>query len=136
MDAISFFVGIDVSKDQLDVHILDPQSAFRLPHNAAGRRQLLDQLPTPGSCLVVLEATGGYERTLACELLAAGHAVSVVNPRQVRDFAKALGLLAKTDRIDAAVIARFRAAGSARVRLRKSTKNRTNSTNLSDAAGN
>jgi transposase len=64
-------------------------------------------LPAPGTCLLVLEATGGYERTLASELVAAGHAASVVNARQVRDFAKALGLLAKTDRIDAGVIARF-----------------------------
>jgi transposase len=107
MDAITSFVGIDVSKHHLDVHLLEPQAAFRVPHTAKGRAQLLKRLPAPGTCLIVMEATGGYERTLASELVAAGHAASVVNARQVRDFAKALGLLAKTDRIDAAVIARF-----------------------------
>jgi transposase len=107
MNAITSCVGIDVSKDHLDVHILEPTAAFRTPQTAEGRRQLLQRLPAPGTCLVVLEATGGYERTVVGELVAAGHAVSVVNPRQVRDFAKALGLLAKTDRIDARVIARF-----------------------------
>jgi transposase len=106
MDAITTFVGIDVSKDHLDVHLLEPGTTFRQPHTAEGRRQLLAKLPAPGSCLVVLEATGGYERTLVGDLVAAGHAVSVVNPRQVRYFARALGLLAKTDRIDALVIAR------------------------------
>ena len=64
-------------------------------------------MPQPETCLVVVEATGGYERLLVADLLDAGHLVAVVNPRQVRDFAKALGILAKTDRIDAAVIARF-----------------------------
>jgi transposase len=107
MHDITFFVGIDVSKHHLDVHFLEPQTAFRVPHTAEGRAQLLERLPAPGTCLIVLEATGGYERTLASELVAAGHAASVVNARQVRDFAKALGLLAKTDRIDAGVIARF-----------------------------
>jgi transposase len=106
-DSISRFVGIDVSKNFLDVHVLDPSQSFRCPHSGAGRQQLLQKLPSPGTCLIVVEATGGYERTLVCELLAAGHAVSVVNPRQVRDFAKALGILAKTDKLDAQVLARF-----------------------------
>ncbi len=57
--------------------------------------------------MIVVEATGGYERALVAELIDAGHQVAVVNPRQVRDFAKACGILAKTDRIDAAVLARF-----------------------------
>jgi transposase len=68
---------------------------------------LLDALPSAGQCLVVVEATGGYQRAVVAELIAAGHRTAVVNPRQVRDFARGLGLLAKTDRLDAAAIARF-----------------------------
>jgi transposase len=106
MDAISSFVGIDVSKEQLDVHILDGQT-FRCASSSQERPTLLEKLPAPGTCLIVVEATGRYEQALVCDLTAAGHVVSIVNPRQVRDYAKALGLLAKTDRIDAFVIARF-----------------------------
>ena len=107
MKDISTFVGIDVAKKSLDVATLPPTTPRTVTHDAKGRRELLDNLPKPGTCLVVIEATGGYERLLVADLLDAGHLVAVVNPRQVRDFAKALGILAKTDRIDAAVIARF-----------------------------
>lgn len=106
MTSVSTFVGIDVSKHQLDIHILDARS-FRCANTPSQRPLLLEQLPPPGTCLIVVEATGRYEQALVGDLAAVGHAVSVVNPRQVRDFAKALGLLAKTDRIDAGVIARF-----------------------------
>jgi transposase len=106
-DSITSFVGIDVAKHSLDVHVLDPQHSFRQPNTREGRALLLSRLPVPGTCLIVVEATGGYERTLTCDLVAAGHRVSVVNPQQVRHFAKALGILAKTDRIDAQVLARF-----------------------------
>jgi transposase len=106
MASISSFVGIDVAKNHLDVHILDG-AAFRAANSREERPALLQQLPAPGACLIVVEATGRYEQALVGHLTAAGHAVSVVNPRQVRDYAKALGLLAKTDRIDARVIARF-----------------------------
>lgn len=106
MASITSFVGIDISKDHLDVHILDGAS-FRCANAPSERAPLLEKLPSPGTCLIVVEATGRYEQALVCDLTAAGHAVSVVNPRQVRDYAKALGLLAKTDRIDAFVIARF-----------------------------
>lgn len=101
------FVGIDVSKDALDVHGLPDGLPSRFDNTAAGRANLLSLLPSAGACLSVVEATGGYERDLVAEAVTAGHHIAVVNPRQVRDFAKALGLLAKTDRIDAAVIARF-----------------------------
>jgi transposase len=104
---ISTFVGIDVAKKSLDVATLPATTPRTFSHNAKGRRELLKNLPEPGTCLVVIEATGGYERLIVADLLDAGHLVAVVNPRQVRDFAKALGILAKTDRIDAAVIARF-----------------------------
>ena len=107
MKDISTFVGIDVAKKSLDVATLPATAPRTFSHDTKGRTELLDNLPQPGTCLVVVEATGGYERLLVAELLDAGHLVAVVNPRQVRDFAKALGILAKTDRIDAAVIARF-----------------------------
>lgn len=101
------FVGIDVSKDSLDVHGLPAGSPSRFDNTAAGRAKLLSLLPPAGACLSVVEATGGYERDLVAEAVTVGHHIAVVNPRQVRDFAKALGLLVKTDRIDASVIARF-----------------------------
>jgi transposase len=100
-------IGIDIAKNSLDVASTPQGPRTSVPNNSTGWQMLLKQLPKPGHCLVVVEATGGYERTLVTELLAAGHQVAVVNPRQVRDYAKALGILAKTDRIDAAVIARF-----------------------------
>ena len=107
MKDISTFVGIDVAKKSLDVATLPATTRRTFSHDAKGRRELLGNLPQPETCLAVVEATGGYERLLVADLLDAGHLVAVVNPRQVRDFAKALGILAKTDRIDAAVIARF-----------------------------
>jgi len=100
------FVGIDVSKAKLDV-ALDDSSLGVLSNDAEGFQTLLEKLPQAETCLVVLEASGGYEKGIVLELVDAGHIVSVVNPRQVRDFAKALGILAKTDKIDALVIAKF-----------------------------
>lgn len=101
------FVGIDVSKDTLDVHGLPTGSPSRFDNTAEGRAQLLSFLPKAGTSLSVVEATGGYERGLVADAVTAGHHIAVVNPRQVRDFAKAFNVLAKTDRIDASVIARF-----------------------------
>jgi transposase len=106
MASISQFVGIDVAKDHLDVHVLNGPT-FHCDNSSSQRPLLFKQLPAPASCLIVVEATGRYEQALVCDLAAAGYSISVVNPRQVRDYAKALGLLAKTDRIDAFVIARF-----------------------------
>ena len=106
MDGESF-VGIDVAKDQLDVDILPSGNKFPVPRNRQGYQQLLAQLPAAGTCLIILEATGGYEREVVAELLSRGHHVAVVNPRQVRDYARALGILAKTDEIDARVLAPF-----------------------------
>jgi len=108
MDAIfDSFVGIDVAKDSLDVCLLIEGRRFTTTNDRTGFRRLLDELPMAGSCLVVVEATGAYQRELVAELVAAGQQVAVVNPRQVRDFARGLGILAKTDRIDGEVIARF-----------------------------
>lgn len=104
---ITIFTGIDVSKRTLDAALSLDGPSRTFEHTTEGITQLIQSLPAPGTCLVTIEATGDYERPLVAELVAAGHAVAVVNPRQVRDFAKGLGVKAKTDRIDAAVIALF-----------------------------
>jgi transposase len=101
------FVGIDVAKDHLDVHVLPTGEAFCCPADSAGVTSLVVRLQAVRPALIVLEATGGYEGLIAAELAAADLPVAVVNPRQVRDFARALGRLAKTDRIDAEVLACF-----------------------------
>lgn len=106
-DSVQCSVGIDVSKTQLDVHILTEGLSFHVPNSPEKHRELLRRLPKPGTCRIVLEATGDLQRPVVAALVDAGHYVSVVNPRQVRDYAKALGILAKTDSIDARVIARF-----------------------------
>jgi transposase len=108
MDPISHtLVGIDVAKHSLDVYLASEDRSFTITNDTAGFGQLLEELPAAGSCLVVIEATGGYQSRVVGVLVAAGHRVAVVNPRQVRDFARSLGILAKTDRLDARVIARF-----------------------------
>jgi transposase len=89
-----------------------------LANDSAGRRRLLDALKEQPVALIVLEATGGYQRNLVADLLNAGHKVVVANPRQVRDFARGLGQLAKTDRLDAQVLARFAAMVQPEPRLR------------------
>jgi transposase len=101
------FVGIDVAKGRLDAFQL-PQGELRdFVHDRSGIKAIVAWLIELRPALVVLEATGGYERDVVAELASAGLPVVVVNPRQVRQFAGALGILAKTDRIDAAVLARF-----------------------------
>jgi transposase len=106
-DSITHFVGIDIAKDTLDVCIGSGGKQFSLDYDDAGLKKLRRQLPPKGTCLIVMEATGGYQRRVALDLVDAEHLVAVVNPRQVRDFARAMGILAKTDRIDAEVISRF-----------------------------
>lgn len=101
------FVGIDVAKAQLDVCLLPGGETFQVANDAGGIASLVEQLITRQPTLIVLEATGKYETNAVVEFAAAGLSVVVVNPRQVRDFARAIGVLAKTDRIDAAVLARF-----------------------------
>lgn len=107
MDGYQVFVGIDIAKRTLEVSIGTDSKPFPLNYNRDGLTQLFGQLPDAGTCLVIVESTGGYQRRLVADLVEAGHHVAVANPRQVRDFAKAHGILAKTDAIDAAVIARF-----------------------------
>ena len=102
------FVGIDVSKDRLDVHVRPTGEAFQAGTRRAGLRpprRPARRRHRPGR--VVLEATGGYEAPVVAALAAAGLPVVVVNPRQVRRFAEATGRLAKTDPLDAAVLAHF-----------------------------
>ena len=101
------YVGIDVSMEHLDVAVSGMKRARRLPNDEAGRQALCLQLQALGPERVVLEASGGFERPLLSALLMAGLPASLVNPRQVRDFARSLGRLAKTDAIDACVLARF-----------------------------
>jgi transposase len=101
------FVGIDVAKDRLDVHLRPSGAAFALSRDGAGLDALVERLGALGPALVVLEATGGFEVAVAGALAAAALPLVVVNPRQIRDFARATGRLAKTDRLDAEVIARF-----------------------------
>ena len=100
------YVGIDVSKDRLDIAISDGRE-FHLGNEEAAHRQLCELLAGEAPRLIVMEATGGLERAAAAELAAAGLALRIVNARQVRDFAKASGRLAKTDRLDARVLVAF-----------------------------
>lgn len=103
------WIGIDVAKASLDVAWGSGDNAHHstAENSATGRTTLVRQLPPAAESRVVVEATGGYERALVTALVEAGYRVAVVNPRHVRDFAKALGILAKTDSIDALVLARF-----------------------------
>ena len=103
-------VGIDVSKDRLDVHVLADVQPFAVARNGEGLDELNRRLVPLRPKIVALEATGGFEQVVAASLASAGLPLVVVNPAQVRAFAKALGQRAKTDPIDAAVIARFGAA--------------------------
>jgi transposase len=100
-------VGIDVSKARLDVALAPDAKPFSVGNERDGFEQLCAKLPAPGTCLITLEGSGGYERPVIAELLERGHHVALANPRQVRDFAKGHGILAKTDKIDATVLAQF-----------------------------
>jgi transposase len=105
MDAVH--VGVDVSKDRLDVHVLPAGEAFAVTRDGKGLAELVQRLQPLGARAIAVEATGGFETVAAAALGAAGLPIIVVNPAQVRAFATALGKRAKTDPIDAAVIARF-----------------------------
>ena len=101
------FVGIDVAKDRLDVHLRPAGETFVVMRDAAGVAELVGRLEALAPSLIVMEATGGFEVTVAAALGSAGLPLAVVNPRQIRDFARASGKLAKTDSLDAAAIAHF-----------------------------
>ena len=106
-DGAGVTVGVDVAKATLDVWVEPAGEGWAVPNDAAGIAELTEQLRARAATLVVVEATGGYEYAAVAALSAAGQAVAVVNPRQVREFARALGRRAKTDRLDAQVLARF-----------------------------
>lgn len=101
------YIGIDVSKAILDVYVLPFKKYMQFNNDTKGIQKLTKKLKSFPQASIVMEATGGYEKPIAQSLQKAGLSVSVVNPRPIRDFAKALGKLAKTDRIDAEVIALF-----------------------------
>ena len=101
------FVGIDVSKDRLDVAVLGEKSEWQVANTEIGIKELIRQLQGVPSELIVVEATGGYQRLVVDLLYRSGLAVAVVNPSRVRQFARACGLLAKTDKLDAQVLAVF-----------------------------
>ena len=101
------FVGIDVASDHLDVHVLPSGEAFCSPNEPADIAKLVQRLQAMRPTLIVMEATGGYQALLAAELAAADLPIAIVNPRQPRDLARALGILAKTDQIDARILAIF-----------------------------
>lgn len=121
---IESFVGIDVAKNTLDIRLEPAGESLHVAYDDAGiaeiRRRLIALAPT----LIVMEATGGLESRLACELAACGLPVAVINPRQARDFAKATGQLAKTDRVDAAVLCAFARAIRPAVRALKDADTR------------
>jgi transposase len=100
-------IGLDVSKAWLDGYLPEAGRRLRVSNDAAGIDQLLQSLADPGGCLVVMEASGGYERAAHQALVARGVPAAIVNPKRVRDFARGMGLEAKTDRVDARLIARY-----------------------------
>lgn len=101
------YIGIDVSKAILDVYILPTNKYMQFKNSPEDIQKLVKKLSVFSDALIVMESTGGYEKSVANALHEASAAVCIINPRQVRDFAKALGKLAKTDKIDAEVIALF-----------------------------
>ena len=100
-------VGLDVSKAWLDGYLTNGGRRLRVSNDAAGIQTLVRTLGDGAGCLVVMEASGGYERTAHQELVAQGVLAAIVNPKRVRDFARGMGLEAKTDRVDARLIARY-----------------------------
>src|SRR5687767_6009838 len=105
--ATSSYVGIDVSKDRLDVAVLGKRQEQQVSNTKDGITQLVKQMVDLQPEVIVVEATGGYQRSVADALFHAGLCVAVVNPARVRQFARACGLLAKTDKLDARVLAEF-----------------------------
>lgn len=105
--SIESFVGLDVAKAYVDVAVRPSGEQWRIANDEAGVAELVPRLRTLGPALIVAEATGGFERAAIAALAASGLPVVVANPRQVRDFARATGQLAKTDQLDAGILALF-----------------------------
>lgn len=113
-------IGIDVGKEKLDVGLNDRKRVRQWANDEAGRESLSEWVVEQGVQLVVVEASGGYEAAIVSELVERAQGVAVVNPTRVRAFARAEGLLAKTDKIDAGVIARFGATMKPKAQARRS----------------
>jgi transposase len=107
LEADGPYVGIDVSKDQLDIAVRPTGETWSMPNDASGIPEVVQRVAQLHPKLVVLEATGGLQLPVAAALASAGLPLSMVNPHQVRDFARATGKLAKTDQLDAQVLAHF-----------------------------
>jgi transposase len=118
------FVGIDVSKSSLDMCIEPAGEALHVAYDEAGIKQILGRLKELSPTLIVMEATGGLELRIATELASQALPVVVINPRQARDYAKATGQLAKTDQVDAAMLAGFAQAIRPQVRAHKDADTR------------
>jgi transposase len=103
------FIGIDVAKNAMEVAVYEGKDHWAYANDEFGLAKLVAKMKRLAPKLIVLEATGGYEATVAAELQSRGYPVAVVNPRHIRDFARSVGILAKTDILDAKVIARFAA---------------------------
>lgn len=116
---IESFVGIDIAKNSFDLRIEPVGESLNVAYDEAGIAEVRKRLLALSPALIVMEATGGLETRLACELTACGLPVAVINPRQARDFAKATGQLAKTDQVDAIVLAHFACAIRPAVRVLK-----------------
>ena len=122
--SVETFVGIDVAKHTLDVYLDAEHETLHVQYDEPGIQHICRSLAKTSPTLIVLEATGGLETWIASELCARGLPVTVVNPRQVRDFARATGELAKTDRIDAAILSAFARAIRPQARPLKDAKTR------------
>jgi transposase len=118
--AMEIFVGIDVSKVWLDVAVHEQNEEFRVSNDSIGIADLVERLKKMGPTLIVLEPTGGFEMLVVAEMTRAGLPVAVVNAKRVRDFARATGQLAKTDKLDAKVLAHFASAIRPAVRTLRS----------------
>lgn len=121
---IESFVGIDVAKNTLDIRLEPAGESLHVAYDDAGVAELRKRLVAMSPTLIIMEATGGLETRLAGELAACGLPVAVINPRQARDFAKATGQLAKTDRVDAAMLCAFARAIRPAVRVLKDADTR------------
>lgn len=107
MGSIEFFVGVDVSKAELEVGVIPESKTWKVSNDGPGIQRLIDNLVKLSPSVIVIEATGGYETLVASSLATVQLPVVVINPRHIRSFAKAIGILAKTDRIDCLVLARY-----------------------------
>ena len=107
MESTEFFVGVDVSKAELEIGIIPGSKTWKVSNDSLGVQRLIDDLETLSPRVIVIESTGGYETFVASSLATAQMPVVIINPRNIRSFAKAIGILAKTDRIDSLVLAQY-----------------------------